>query len=223
MAEIEAEILQLIQETCQHPSGSLERQKGLNKLIMLIQSTGKILRGADVPEPDAEEALQETWWYFCRNLCEATTAKEPYNPEKSNVTTWINNYLSYRLKDKRINLYAEKNQFPTPFDNDEKDIDPSDLIPAPQEPRPILDEIQEWLKTNYEQLRRIHIRQRPDVNCYVLISRRLPPETAWTDLSTEFDIPVATLSNFYQRQCFPRLLNFGKSQAYFDNEGYFDI
>ncbi|NET73535.1 MAG: sigma-70 family RNA polymerase sigma factor, partial [Sphaerospermopsis sp. SIO1G2] len=212
MAEIEARILQLIEDTCQHPSGSLERQKRLNQLIMLIQSTGKILRGTGIP--DAEEALQETWCYFCRNLCEATTAKEAFNPQKSSVTTWINNYLNYRLKDKQINVYAQKNQFITPFENEEKEIDPTDLIPAPQEPRPILAEIQEWLKTNYEQLKRIHIRERPDVNCYVLISRRLPPETAWIDLSQEFDIPVATLSNFYQRQCFPRLLNFGKSQAY---------
>lgn len=221
MDKTETDILQLIQETCQYPSGSLERQKKLNQLILLIQSTGKLLRGTGVP--DAEEALQETWWFFCRNLCEATTAKESYNSEKSSVITWINNYLSYRLKDKQIRFYEQKNQFKTPFDNEEQEIDPTDLIPAPTEPRPILDEIQEWLKTNYEQLRRIHIRERPDVNCYVLISRRLPPETAWIDLSKEFDISVATLSNFYQRQCFPRLLNFGKSQAYFDSEGYFDI
>ncbi|WP_353931336.1 sigma-70 family RNA polymerase sigma factor [Okeanomitos corallinicola TIOX110] len=221
MTEIEAKIIQLIQEICQYPSGSSERQKGLNKLIMLIQSTGKLLRGWGIP--DAEEALQETWWYFCRNLCEATTAKEPFNPEKSSIFTWINNYLRYRLKDKQIRFYEQQNQFTTPFEKDEKEIDPTDLIPAPAQPRLILDEIEEWLKTNYQKLKRIHIRNRPDINCYVLISRRLPPETSWSDLSTEFDIPIATLSNFYQRQCFPLLLNFGKSQEYFDNEGYFDI
>ncbi|TAE60956.1 MAG: sigma-70 family RNA polymerase sigma factor [Nostocales cyanobacterium] len=221
MDNLETEINQLIQETCQHPVGTIERQKKLNQLIMLIQNTGKLLRGTGVP--DAEEALQETWWFFCRNLCEATTAKEPFNPEKSNVITWINNYLNYRLKDKKIRFHEQRNQFTQPFENEEKEIDPSDLIPAPAQPRQILEEIQEWLKNNYEQLKRIHIRDRPDVNCYVLISRRLPPETSWIDLSQEFNIPVPTLSNFYQRQCFPRLLNFGKSQEYFDNEGYFDI
>jgi hypothetical protein len=220
MDELEAKILQLIQETCQHPSGSLARQKGLNQIILLIQKTGKLLRGTGIA--DAEEALQETWWYFCRNLCEATTAKEPYNPEKASVITWINSYLSYRLQDKRINYYEQKSKFDF-FLEDNDQIDPANLIPAPTEPRPILNEIQAWLKTNFSELKRIHIRNRPDVNCYVLITRRLPPETAWIDLSLEFDIPVATLSNFYQRQCFPRLLNFGKSQAYFDSEGYFDI
>jgi hypothetical protein len=220
MDELEAKILQLIQETCQHPSGSLARQKGLNQIILLIQKTGKLLRGTGIP--DAEEALQETWWFFCRNLCEATSAKEPYNPDKSSVITWINNYLSYRLQDKRISYYEQKSKFDFFLEENEQ-IDPANLIPAPTEPRPILNEIQEWLKTNSSELKRIHIRNRPDVNSYILITRRLPPEKSWLDLSVEFGIPVATLSNFYQRQCFPRLLNFGKSQAYFDSEGYFDI
>ena len=220
MDELEAKILQLIQETCQHPSGSLARQKGLNQIILLIQKTGKLLRGTGIP--DAEEALQETWWFFCRNLCEATSAKEPYNPDKSSVITWINNYFSYRLQDKRISYYEQKSKFDFFLEENEQ-IDPANLIPAPTEPRPILNEIQEWLKTNSPELKRIHIRNRPDVNSYILITRRLPPEKSWLDLSVEFGIPVATLSNFYQRQCFPRLLNFGKSQAYFDSEGYFDI
>jgi hypothetical protein len=220
MDELEVKILQLIQETCQHPSGSLARQKGLNQIILLIQKTGKLLRGTGIP--DAEEALQETWWFFCRNLCEATSAKEPYNPDKSSVITWINNYFSYRLQDKRISYYEQKSKFDF-FLEENDQIDPASLIPAPTEPRPILNEIQEWLKTNSSELKRIHIRNRPDVNSYILITRRLPPEKSWLDLSVEFGIPVATLSNFYQRQCFPRLLNFGKSQAYFDSEGYFDI
>ncbi|MTJ51629.1 sigma-70 family RNA polymerase sigma factor [Anabaena sp. UHCC 0253] len=221
MDELEAKILQIVQETCQHPRGSIARQKGLNQIILLIQKTGKLLRGVGIP--DAEEALQETWWYFCRNLCEATTTKEPYNPEKSSVITWINSYLTYRLQDKRISFYEQKNNFDLLSQENDQQIDPANLIPAPTEPRPILNEIQEWLKTNYSELKRIHVRDHPDVNCYVLISRRLPPETSWLDLSVEFGIPVATLSNFYQRQCFPRLLDFGKSQAYFDSEGYFDI
>jgi hypothetical protein len=219
MDELEAKILQLIQQTCQHPSGSIARQKGLNQIILLIQKTGKLLRGTGIP--DAEEALQETWWFFCRNLCEATSAKEPYNPDKSSVITWINNYFSYRLQDKRISYYEQKSKFDFFLEENEQ-IDPASLIPAPTEPRPILNEIQEWLKTNSSELKRIHIRNRPDVNSYILITRRLPPEKSWLDLSVEFGIPVATLSNFYQRQCF-RLLNFGKSQAYFDSEGYFDI
>ncbi len=78
MDELEVEILQLVRETCQHPKGTILRQKGLHKIIVMIQQTGKLLRGRNVF--DVEEAYQQTWLYFSRNLCEATTTSEPYNP-----------------------------------------------------------------------------------------------------------------------------------------------
>ncbi|MDJ0689538.1 MAG: helix-turn-helix domain-containing protein [Xenococcaceae cyanobacterium MO_188.B32] len=45
---------------------------------------------------------------------------------------------------------------------------------------------------------------------------RLPPETSWQELSKEFGISISTLSNFYQRQCMPRLRNFAKSEGYIE-------
>lgn len=219
MDELEAQILQLVQETCQHPRGSIERQKGLHKIFLLIQQTGKLLRGTGVP--DAEEALQKTWLYFCRNLCEACTAEEPYNSEKGSVITWLNGYLKYRLEDSR--RVGSNNTIRPIQDQNGEELDPVNLIPARPEAPPILEEIQEWLKKEANNLRRIHVQGRPDINCLVLIERRLPPETSWKDLSDEFGVSIPTLSGFYQRQCFPRLLNFGKSQGYINSEGYLNI
>lgn len=216
MDELEAQILQLVQETCQSPRGSIERQKGLQKLFLLIQKTGKVLRGTGVP--DAEDALQKTWLYFCCNLCEADTAKNPYNSEKGSVITWLNGYLKYRLEDIRIRIdYEKKNNIHPIQDENGEELDPVNLIRAPLEPPPIQKEIQEWLKKEANNLRRIHVQDRPDINCLVLIERRLPPETSWEDLSQEFGVSISTLSRFYQRQCFSRLLNFGESQGYFDH------
>ncbi|BAT55840.1 hypothetical protein NOS3756_48340 [Nostoc sp. NIES-3756] len=198
------ELTALVKETCQHPRGSIERQKGLHEIIWRIQQSGKLLRGTGVR--DAEDAIQKTWLYFCLNLCEATTSEEPYNSEKGNVITWLNSYLRYRLKDNIVS------------DNDIEELDPSDFIPARPEPPPILEEIEEWIKQEAHNLRRIYVSNRPDINCLVLIKRRLPPEASWKELSQEFGVPIATLSGFYQRHCFPRLLNFGKSQGYFDYE-----
>ncbi|HEY9617311.1 MAG TPA: sigma-70 family RNA polymerase sigma factor, partial [Microcoleaceae cyanobacterium] len=93
-------------------------------------------------------------------------------------------------------------------------FDPIANLPARPDVPPILDEIQVWLQQEGQQLRRIHVRDRPEINCLVLIQRRLPPETAWEQLSKEFGVAIATLSNFYQRECFPRLLAFGQSQGY---------
>ncbi len=217
MDELKAQILQLVKETCQHPKKSIARQKGLHKIILLIQQSGQLLRGTGVP--DAEEAIQKTWLFFCRNLCEATTTKEPYNEEKSCVITWLNGYLMHRFKDINIKIYEENNIRVYPIKNENgEEIDPVDLIPAPTEPSSILEDIRDWLQKEAKNLRRIHLRDRPDINCQVLIERRLPPATSWEDLSQEFGVPVPSLSGFYQRQCFPRLLDFGESQGYFDGE-----
>jgi hypothetical protein len=61
---------------------------------------------------------------------------------------------------------------------------------------------------------RTHIAGRPEVNAQVLILRRLPPEASWKELSAEFNLPISTLSSFYQRQCIPRLRKFGESEGY---------
>ncbi len=74
------------------------------------------------------------------------------------------------------------------------------------------------MQTEASKLRRIHIRDRPDINCQVLIADRLPPEIPWSELAQKYGVAIATLSNFYQRQCFPLLLNFGKSQGYLHHE-----
>lgn len=197
MNELDEQLRQLVAETCRHPRGSLERQRGLNQIVYLIQQSGKLLKGYGVP--DREDALQQTWLYFCRNLCEATTGCA-YDPQQASVITWLNAFLKHRL-------FSPP---PPPIVLEPYELD---FVHAPQEAQPILEEILEWVKQE-GQLRRIHLRDRPDINCQVLILRRLPPETPWKVLAKEFGAPVATLSNFYQRQCFPRLLNFGKEQGY---------
>jgi hypothetical protein len=63
-------------------------------------------------------------------------------------------------------------------------------------------------------LSRIHITNHPEVTAKVLILRRLPPEDSWKSIAAEFNVSIPTLSSFYQRQCLPRLRNFGESEGY---------
>uniref|UniRef100_B8HUE5 Sigma-70 family RNA polymerase sigma factor n=1 Tax=Cyanothece sp. (strain PCC 7425 / ATCC 29141) TaxID=395961 RepID=B8HUE5_CYAP4 len=214
MDSFDQELKKLIAETCSHPVGSLERQRGLNRLVAMIQSSGKLSRTANIP--DYEDALQQTWFYFCRNLCEATTGSA-YDPDQAHVITWLNAYLKHRLLDKRLEVQSTKVIYiqRQMAENDEL-YDPVENLPAPAPVPPLLEDIQTWLQQEYKELRRIHIRDRPEANCYILILRRLPPETSWEKLSQEFGIPIATLSNFYQRECRPRLKQFIISQGYFD-------
>ncbi|BAZ67005.1 MAG: sigma-70 family RNA polymerase sigma factor [Pelatocladus maniniholoensis HA4357-MV3] len=215
MDEFKAQILQLVREACQHPRGSLERKRKLNKIIYLIQKSGKLLRGNGVP--DAEEALQQTWIYFYQNLCEATTAKQAYNPNKGCVTCWLNIYLNYRLKDiyRKRQETQRKTISPITGENGEE-IDPVSLIPAPSEPSPLIKDIQEWLIIEAKKLQRIHISDRPDINCQVLIERRFLLEVAWKDISQDFSVSIPTLSGFYKRKCLPILEEFCRSQGYLD-------
>lgn len=204
----------LIVEICCHPPGSLERQRGLNRLIGQIQKSGKLLRGDGVP--DREDALQQTWLYFCRNLCEATTGKA-YDSTRASVITWLNAYLERRLQDSRSHTIAKRKLTVEPsLSTTGEYLDPLEQFPAPTQPLPILEEICTWVKQECHTLKRIHVRDRPDINCYSLMLRRLPPETPWEDLATEFSVAIATLSNFYQRECRPRLKAFILSQGYFD-------
>ncbi|HEY9859034.1 MAG TPA: hypothetical protein V6D16_05985, partial [Candidatus Obscuribacterales bacterium] len=78
MDEIDQQLRQLVMAACGQPRGSLERQRALNQLIWQIQRSGKLLRGVGVP--DYEDALQQTWLYCCRNLCEALTGNA-YDPD----------------------------------------------------------------------------------------------------------------------------------------------
>ncbi|OLP18253.1 hypothetical protein BST81_11605 [Leptolyngbya sp. 'hensonii'] len=213
MDELNDRLYQLILETCVHPPGSLNRQKGLSQLIELIQRSQKLWRDTIA---DYEDALQQTWLYFCRNLCEATTG-EAYDPARATVITWMNSHLKWRLQDLRQQAMASltKKAFSESSESDEG-FDLIGDLRAPPIPPPILEEVLDWVEREASQLRRIHVRDRPDVNAQMLILRRLPPATSWDKLAAEFRVPVATLSGFYQRECLPRLLKFGKSQGYLE-------
>lgn len=216
MDELDLKLLQLVRQTCSHPPNSLARQQGLHQIIILIQKSGRLLK-ASKNIYDIEDAFQKAWLYFCRNLCEACTTNNPFNPDEDNVINWINRYLHFRIKDSLIRV-AELPKVGTIVDDNGKNLDPLELIPAPPDIPPILMEVEKWLHLQASQLRSIHIQNRPDINCFVLIQRRLPPETAWKDLAVEFGVSIPTLSSFYQRKCLPCLRNFGKSASYLDSE-----
>jgi len=219
--DLDEKLRQLVIETCGYPKGSLERQQGLTKIIVMMQKSGKLWReSGSVDLYQYEEALQKSWLYLCRNLCEAVTAKGPYNPDKARVTTWFNEYLKYRIKDIQKEFYSSNREMKHPqVDRDTGElIDPLENLPAPPENTlSMIEEIQQWLESNQQQLRRIHVRDRPDINCYVLISRYALVNTTWKTLAQEFGISIPTLSSFYQRQCLPLMKAWSESQGYLDD------
>lgn len=211
MVEFDAQLRNLVAQACGHPPGSPQRQKLLTQIIRLTSS--KLWREGTAYYQDA---LQQTWLYFCRNLCEGLTG-QTYDPSYGSVVTWLNAYLKRRLQDFYLDQTRLKatTVFVKTYQSDGGEIiDPVDNLPATPPAPPLLENVEIWAKSDSDgELGNTHIKGRPDVTCQVLILKRLPPEISWKDLSTEFNLPIPTLSSFYQRQCLPRLRKFAEQEG----------
>lgn len=209
MDELEKWLRHLVTETCRHPPDSIERQRGLTQIVRVIVKSGQLWRDS---APYYEDALQQTWLYFCRNLCETTTSDQ-YDPQRSNVMTWLNTYLKWRLRDCYIQEQTKRAQTISKTMFGANDL--METLEAPPDVPSILEVTKQWIETDQDgELRCTHIQGHPEVTCQVLLLRRLPPETSWQSLAKEFGLSVSTLSSFYRRHCISRLRRFGQSQAY---------
>lgn len=212
--QLDQQLATLIVETCQHPPGSLQRKSGLTKLIQTITQSGKLWSSR---ESFYEDALQQTWIYLCRNLCEANTGKQ-YDSSKSQVITWLNTYLKYRLLSFQGERQKRKvRELSSSVTKNAETIDIVEQLPATPETPPIWEETLNWVNKDPDgELSSIHIKNRPDITCQVLILRRLPPPTDWKTLEDELNCSYSTLASFYQRQCRPRLRQFALTQGYLE-------
>lgn len=212
MGELQETVQNLIIEACGHPPGSVKRQIYLTRIIRLVSQ--QLWQDS---APYYQDALQQTWIYFCRNVCEATTGRA-YDPDKANLITWLNAYLKRRLQDSYIEIQKQRTTRAYPSQNRESDgrsVDPIDSLPAPPDIPPLLANVKAWAEADADgALTRIHIKGQPNITCQLLILKRLPPETPWKEMASQLQVSVGTLSSFYQRQCIPALKEFGRTQGY---------
>jgi hypothetical protein len=212
MQELAQRLRELVEQGCRYPERSRERQKVLDQIFRLTQ--GRLWRSST---PGYEDVLQQTWLYFCRNVC------EKYDPDRgASVLTWLNNYLKWRLRDLDLERQAANRNFVSAVQSriDQELIDMIDLQPAPPDVPPILDKVRLWAETDKDRaLQNVHIKNHPIANCQCLILRRLPPEMSWQDIAQEVGVKsIQTLSSLYQRKCVPLVRNFCESEGYVLNE-----
>ncbi len=206
--DVDEKVNQLVIKAREYPPGSAERQKSLTEIMRLISD--KLWQENT---PYYQDALQQTWVYFCQNLCERNTA-QPYDSSRRSVISWVNTYLKQRLQD----LYLEDEQqariivgLQISQPNQVNEIFNLDNLEANSNTSLLLKEVITWVETDPKgELRRIHIEGYPKITCQELLRRRLPPVTSWKELAAEFHLPVSTLSSFYQQQCLPRLRRFNE-------------
>lgn len=213
---IDAEILPLLSEARKYPPGNYRRKQCLTKMIRIIQQSNRLWHEHT---PYYEDALQQTWLYFCQNICEAGTGQK-YDPNRSSIITWLNKYLKWRLQDFRIqnSQHLAKYYTATRLKKSDQFHDALAHIAAPPDIPPILGMTLQWIETDPSgELKKSHIHNRPEVNCQVLLLKRLFAQAQWEQISLEFKLPVSTLSSFYQRQCVPLLRKFGETQGFLEN------
>jgi hypothetical protein len=223
MTPLDQELNILIQEASQHPPSSFKRRIILNRVATKIQKSGRLYKSYEPFSPDAESRM---WIYFIQNVCEATTAKNAFDPSliyDGSVITWLNVYLKRRLEDERTKFQTEQQKRlwqKKGIDSDEA-LDPIDRIESTirneiEEPN-LIDAILEWVETDPDALLcQCHSKSHPQVSCKYLIAKRLPPETEWKVLSQHLNTPVPSLSNYFQRHCIKPLQNFCRSQGFHD-------
>ncbi|MBF2026050.1 MAG: sigma-70 family RNA polymerase sigma factor [Oscillatoriales cyanobacterium C42_A2020_001] len=206
MSDLDHQLREWVTEACRHPPGSPLRQRHLTKVIRVVSN--KLWRES---VPYYQDALQQTWVYFCKNICGG------YNPNLGSVATWLNAYLKRRLQDFYIDTQKRrKNEISSWQDKDGEVVDITEgLADERGDVEPVWEKVKAWAQEDADgELRKLHIEGYPEVTCQVLILRRLLSETSWKALSEEFGAPIPTLSSFYRRQCMPRLRKFGESEGY---------
>jgi hypothetical protein len=211
IGSLDVQLQQMLLEARRYPLGHFRRQQALTRMIRLIAQSKKLWQENT---PYYADALQQTWLYFCQNICEATTA-ECYDSARGSIITWLNRYLRWRLQDLYVQERQQQQRAISSWSEGQYTWHLVDALAAKPDIPPILQETKHWaLQDINGELRRIHVRHRPDVTAQVLILKRLPPEMQWETLAQEFDLSVSTLSSFYQRQCIPVLRKFGQTQGY---------
>lgn len=211
----EENLRQLVSQACGHSPGTPQRQRLLTQIIRI--TTPRLWRDSS---PHYQDALQQTWLYFCRNLCEGITG-QVYDPDYGTVVTWLNAYLKRRLQDFYINQQKEQARRVSPVTQQSRSgeeselLNPIDNVAATPSTPPMLDIVRMWAEADENgDLRATCIQGHPNVNCQTLILKRLPPEAGWKDLAKEFGLSISTLSSFYQRQCIPRLRDFAEDEGF---------
>jgi hypothetical protein len=220
---VEEQIKEAISSICRDRDWSLQRQKNLNRLLMLIQKLPGIYRSS---HQDYPEAYNRTLEWVSKNI-DRFEAKDE-SVQKSFVI-WINGYLKWRIRD----LYIADNSYDPQrvyFNSDEEsEIDLIENIRDPRFYLSLLDTqiaemqanrqtrlgnaIADYIKQDSNQtLTNTYLRKHPQCNCQCLAIRLLlqqPPEKI-SEIARELQVNNQTLYSHWKQKCLPLLQEIGR-------------
>ncbi|MEB3358265.1 MAG: hypothetical protein VKK04_16185 [Synechococcales bacterium] len=217
----------LLNQIQQQDEGHPERQKALNRLLILIPRLPGL---AHSPHRDYPVAFNQTLEWVFKNI--QSFEERPPSLEKS-LVVWINGYLKWRIRD----LYEgdqtiRKRQvsLDQPVVNSSGDaIAPLERLADPHPALSTLDGYIAALQADTRQrhgqsvqahiqqdpdgtLRNCHPRKYPNCHCQHLALRLLvkdPPDRI-ADIAREFQISNQTLYSHWKQKCLPLLRDIGR-------------
>ncbi|KST62210.1 hypothetical protein [Mastigocoleus testarum] len=195
----EQQLQELALQAQKQPLGTTGRRIALSKLIDAIYRSQKLIHPykgqfQGIYEYIYQEALQDLFLYICTNI-------DKYNPERGKFITWINMLLSRRFFTEAIpKIIGQTNEIN--IDNSFLDNQENLMFENGENEDnyvSIFHNIRKYIETDPQGIfKEAYIKKYPQVNFQFIAIKRWSG-ISWKDISDELNIPIPTLSNFYQR------------------------
>ena len=226
MTETEIRLRELIAKICENSTSltESERKRLIDRLLITVQKLPGLLKSSHL---DFLEALDKTYWWLSRNICQFQPPLNRSLSYEEGLTGWINGYLSRRIQDLYKPIPDSHCSLDEPINKgNEDDLTWLDKLPATPK-LPTLDGLEIYIESlqrertedvflrfefyverDFDQrLQDCHPRHFPNCNCQMLCQRILlqNPSEKVSDISREFGINYQTLKSHWERKCKPLL------------------
>lgn len=192
---VDAQLKQLALVAQGYPPATELRQYALGELVEAIRLSGKLCRphrasfSAQFYNLLYDEAVNKTLTYVCRHI-------NNYDPDRGDKK--FMNWVNFRLDRVFIECCRE---FREPNTKELPSLNELEYIVQSEEPDSLFEKVRECLEEDREKIfKQTHIRNRPDANFSTIALARFSGKS-WEEISAEFNIPLPTLSCFFQRCC----------------------
>lgn len=171
------------------------RAYALTELIKAIKLSGKLCRPHINKFSQSlylilyEEALAETLAYVCLNI-------DSYDANRGNKK--FMNWVNFKLDKFLLKCYSQHNKY---TERNLLSFGDLEQVGQPLVSSNLPQLLSQYIEQDPNQIfTKTYIRNRPDVN-FSRIALAKFANQSWSAIAQEFDIPVATLSSFYNRWC----------------------
>jgi hypothetical protein len=200
---------EIVRMTCDYPPNSKERRTGVNTIWRIVIRSHKLWKAPF--DPGYDDALSKALEYCFKNLCEAVTANDPYDPEMEdgNILRWVNTAVKRRLMNEQEAQQRDQDRLPKVSDSNYF-LD----ISSESANNDDAEQVQRWINKVIDlirsdptgEFRKTQPKKYPHVNAQGLLLARITEGLRWKQLEELFKVPFTTLSSFYEKKCKPLLL-----------------